>query len=98
MRVSGGILKTNGRPLKIYILKMRILETAEIAIFGRTSLMFGVENETSSGRISSIPCNCRLLGGFLDALGPLLQRYITIGKVPQMAGNVDFWSALPGIL
>ena len=67
----------------------------KIACFVRPSLMFSNDFETSGGHISSTTAVWEVPLGFLDAPGFPLQKYIKIEKVPKIAGNRDFWSALP---
>ena len=63
-------------------------------IFVWLYLMFSNEIETSSGHISSTTAVWEVPLGVLDAPGFPLQKYIKIGKVPKIAGNRDFWSAV----
>ena len=57
--------------------------------------MFTNEIETSGGHISGTTASWEVPLGFVDAPGFPLQKSIKIGKVPKIAGNRDFWSAVP---
>jgi hypothetical protein len=66
----------------------------KIALFGWPSLIVSVKFETSDDHISSTRAHWEVPLGFLDAHGFPLQKYMQIEKVPKIAGNRDFWSAL----
>jgi hypothetical protein len=66
----------------------------KMAVFGGPSLIVSVKIETLDGHISTPRAHWEVPLGFLDAPGFPLQKYIQNEKVPKIAGNRDFWSAL----